>query len=89
MPRREAPSRPSGWPGSRSWRALQARVFGVLEAAMAALTGIGFFAGGALAALGSPRMVYVAAGVGGLAVLLVTTLRLRGGVTESLPAASP
>jgi hypothetical protein len=45
---------------------------------MAALTGIGFFAGGALAALSSPRAVYVAAGVGGLAVLLVTALRLRG-----------
>jgi predicted MFS family arabinose efflux permease len=59
-------------------QSMQARVFGLLEAAMAALTGIGFFAGGALAALSSPRAVYVAAGVGGLAVLLVTALRLRG-----------
>lgn len=64
-------------------QSMQARVFGLLEATMAALSGIGFFAGGALAALASPRVVYLAAGAGGLLVVLVTVIKLRG---ESWPA---
>jgi predicted MFS family arabinose efflux permease len=59
-------------------QAMQARVFGLLEALMAALSGVGFFAGGALAALVSPRAVYLAAGAGGVLVLLATAYMLRG-----------
>ena len=39
---------------------------------------IGFFVGGGLAAAASPRAVYFAAGAGGLVVLSLAALRLRG-----------
>jgi Transmembrane secretion effector len=59
-------------------QSMQARVFGLLEATMAALSGIGFFAGGALAELASPRAVYLAAGAGGLIALFIAAVNLRG-----------
>jgi hypothetical protein len=70
-------------------QSMQARVFGLLEAAMAALTGVGFFFGGGLAALASPRAVYLAAGAGGLIVLLVTARELRGASWPDRRPSSP
>src|SRR4051794_3281736 len=67
---------------------MQARVFGLLEASMAALTGLGFFAGGALASLASPRAVYLAAGAGGLLVLLVAAVKLRDTAWPGMEPAS-
>jgi MFS family permease len=57
--------------------AMQARVLGLLEAIGAALPVIGFFAGGALTAVASPRTAYTAAGAGVVVVLAVAILRLR------------
>lgn len=67
-------------------QSMQARVLGLLEATAAALPGIGFFAGGGLAALTSPRTVYLAAGAGGLIVLAVTAVQLRGVAWPGAPA---
>ena len=51
--------------------AMQARVNGFLESLSAAMPGVGFVLGGALAALGSPRLAFVVAGVGVLALVPV------------------
>jgi len=51
--------------------AMQARVYGFLESLSAAMPGVGFVLGGALAALGSPRLAFVVAGVGVLALVPV------------------
>jgi predicted MFS family arabinose efflux permease len=67
---------------------MQARVLGLLEATATALPGIGFFAGGALAALASPRAVYLAASAGGLIVLAVSAVKLRTAVWPDRPAVS-
>jgi MFS family permease len=42
----------------------QARVMGLAESINAAAMGLGFLAGGALATLGSPRLVFAAAAIG-------------------------
>lgn len=57
--------------------ALQARVVGLLESIGAAAPGVGFLLGGALAALWSPRIAYLTAGVGVVAVAAVMAQRLR------------
>ena len=57
--------------------AYQARVSGLMEALMTAAVGVGFLAGGTVAALAGARATYVAAGLGGLAVIAWTLTRLR------------
>jgi MFS family permease len=56
---------------------LQARVVGLVESAGAAMPGIGFLLGGAIAALAGPRAAFVVAGAGVLAVLAVAALAMR------------
>jgi MFS family permease len=51
--------------------AMQARVSGLLESLSAAMPGVGFVLGGALAALESPRLAFLVAGVGVLATVPV------------------
>src|SRR3954470_3871516 len=57
--------------------AFQARVSGLMEALMTAAVGIGFLAGGTIAALAGARATYLAAGMGSLAVIAWTLTRLR------------
>jgi hypothetical protein len=57
--------------------AYQARVSGLVEALMTTAIGVGFVAGGTVAALAGARATYVAAGAGGLAVIAWTLTRLR------------
>ena len=56
---------------------LQARVVSVLESAASAAPGIGFLAGGAIAAATNPRVSFAVAGVGVLAVLAIAVVGLR------------
>ena len=56
----------------------QARVVGLLEATGAAMPGIGFLVGGAIAAAIDPRAAFVVAGAGVLAVLVGAAISLRG-----------
>ena len=49
----------------------QARVTGLLESIGAAVPGVGFLIGGALATIGSPRTAYVVAGAGALVIVVV------------------
>lgn len=62
--------------------ALQARVMGLLESMGAAMPGLGFLAGGAMASLWSPRVAFAVAGIGAL-VLAPWFLR-----TPAVPAAA-
>ncbi len=55
---------------------LQARVVGLLESTAAAAPGIGFLLGGALTAVWSPRLAYLAAGVGVLSVAAAMAYRI-------------
>lgn len=50
---------------------MQARVMSVLESIGAAMPGIGFILGGVIAALVSPRMTFLAAGCGVIAIVVV------------------
>lgn len=54
----------------------QARVVGLLESVASGMSGIGFLAGGVIAALLTPRASYVAAGAGVLLVLAVAATLL-------------
>jgi Transmembrane secretion effector len=56
----------------------QARVVGLLEATGAAMPGIGFLVGGAVAAVLDPRAAFVLAGCGVIAVLVAAVIALRG-----------
>lgn len=56
---------------------LQARILGLLESIAAATPGVGFVLGGALTALGSPRLAYGVAGVGVFVVLGVMLAGIR------------
>jgi MFS family permease len=56
---------------------MQARVLALLEAIGAALPVVGFFVGGALTSVGSPRAAYTVAGAGVLVVLVFALVRLR------------
>lgn len=51
--------------------AMQARVMSVLESIGAAMPGVGFALGGLIAALVSPRMTFLAAGFGVIAIVVV------------------
>src|SRR5439155_13886394 len=51
----------------------QARVVGLLEASGKAMPGVGFLLGGAIAAILSPRVSFLTAGLGVVAVCLVAT----------------
>jgi MFS family permease len=50
---------------------MQARVMSVLESIGAAMPGVGFALGGVIAALASPRMTFLAAGSGVIAIVIV------------------
>lgn len=56
--------------------ALQARVVGLMESTAAAAPGIGFLLGGLLTSVWSPRLAYLVAGVGVLAVAGVMARRI-------------
>jgi MFS family permease len=56
--------------------ALQARVVGLLESTAAAAPGIGFLLGGALTAIWSPRLAYLVAGLGVVAIALALVRRI-------------
>jgi MFS family permease len=62
--------------------AMQARVMSVLESIGAAMPGVGFAVGGLIAALVSPRMTFLVAGVGVLAIVAVMGPLLRGNWLE-------
>jgi MFS family permease len=70
---------------------MQARVMSVLESIGAAMPGIGFAVGGAIAALTSPRITFLVAGIGAFAIVAVATVVLgsnwseRDGEAESSP----
>ena len=64
----------------------QARVVGLLEAVGAAMPGIGFLLGGAVAAALDPRAAFVLAGCGVIAVLIAAAISLRGISWTSRPA---
>ena len=70
---------------------LQARVVGLLESIGAAMPGVGFLLGGALATIWSPRVAYAAAGAGVLAVALIGAALLprRAGVRPRPRPAAP
>ncbi len=57
---------------------MQARVMSVLESIGAAMPGIGFALGGVIAALTSPRMTFLVAGAGVVAIVAVMGPLLRG-----------
>jgi MFS family permease len=58
--------------------AMQARVMSVLESIGAAMPGVGFALGGLVAVLVSPRMTFLVAGAGVLAIVVVMTPLLKG-----------
>jgi MFS family permease len=57
---------------------MQARVMSVLESIGAAMPGVGFALGGLIAALLSPRMTFLVAGIGVLAIVVVMAPLLGG-----------
>jgi MFS family permease len=57
---------------------MQARVMSVLESIGAAMPGVGFAVGGLIAALVSPRMTFLAAGLGVIAIVIVMAPLLGG-----------
>ncbi|HEV2726730.1 MAG TPA: MFS transporter, partial [Solirubrobacterales bacterium] len=63
--------------------AMQARVMSVLESIGAAMPGIGFAVGGLIAALVSPRMTFLVAGSGVVAIVLVMAPLLKGNWLET------
>jgi MFS family permease len=63
--------------------AMQARVMSVLESIGAAMPGVGFALGGVIAALVSPRMTFLVAGSGVIAIVLVMAPLLRGNWLQS------
>lgn len=63
--------------------AMQARVMSVLESIGAAMPGIGFALGGVIAAVVSPRMTFLVAGVGVIALVVVMAPLLRGNWVEN------
>jgi MFS family permease len=61
---------------------MQARVMSVLESIGAAMPGVGFAVGGVIAALVSPRMTFLVAGAGVIAIVAVMAPLLRGNWLE-------
>jgi MFS family permease len=64
---------------------LQARVMGLLESMGAAMPGLGFLAGGAMAAIWDPRVAFAVAGAG---AMLLAPWFLRSGSARMDPAVS-
>src|SRR3954454_22512489 len=62
---------------------MQARVMSVLESIGAAMPGIGFALGGIIAALASPRLTFLVAGLGVMGIVVVMGPLLRGKWLES------
>jgi MFS family permease len=62
---------------------MQARVMSVLESIGAAMPGVGFAIGGVIATLVSPRMTFLVAGSGVIAIVVVMTPLIRGNWLES------
>src|SRR3954451_15167355 len=62
---------------------MQARVMSVLESIGAAMPGVGFALGGVIAALASPRLTFLVAGLGVMAIVVVMGPLLRGKWLES------
>lgn len=62
---------------------MQARVMSVLESIGAAMPGVGFALGGIIAALASPRLTFLVAGLGVMAIVVVMGPLLRGKWLES------
>jgi MFS family permease len=69
--------------------AQQARVLALLGSIASAMPGVGFLLGGAIAALGSPRLAFAVAGAGVLCVLAIATLTMRRVDIMPPPAESP
>lgn len=63
--------------------AMQARVMSVLESIGAAMPGVGFVLGGVVAALVSPRMTFLVAGAGVIAIVVAMAPLLRGNWLQS------
>lgn len=61
---------------------MQARVMSVLESIGAAMPGIGFAVGGAIATLTSPRITFLVAGIGAFAIVAAATVALGGNWSE-------
>ena len=61
---------------------MQARVMSVLESIGAAMPGVGFAVGGVIAAVLSPRMTFLVAGVGVVAIVVVMAPLLGGNWLE-------
>jgi MFS family permease len=68
---------------------LQARVMSLLESTTAGAYGVGFLAGGAIAALGGARVALAIAGVGVLAAAGAMRALLRGDRRAAVPASLP
>jgi MFS family permease len=68
---------------------MQARVMAVLESIGAAMPGVGFVLGGAIAALVNPRMTFLAAGSGVVAIVVVMAPLLGTGWLEHDEGSSP
>jgi MFS family permease len=64
---------------------MQARVISVLESIGAAMPGVGFILGGAIAALVTPRTTFLVAGLGVLAILVLATPALGAKWLEHAP----
>lgn len=62
---------------------MQARVMSVLESIGAAMPGIGFAVGGVIAAASSPRMTFLVAGAGVIAIVVVMAPLLGGNWLQS------
>ena len=61
---------------------MQARVMSVLESIGAAMPGIGFAVGGAIATLASPRITFLIAGIGAIVIVAIATVALGGKWSE-------
>jgi MFS family permease len=68
---------------------MQARVMSVLESTGAAMPGVGFVLGGVIAAVASPRITFLLAGLGVLAIVALAAPLLRGNWPERLATSSP
>src|SRR3954447_19908497 len=64
--------------------AMQARVMSVLESIGAAMPGVGFALGGAIATLTSPRITFLVAGIGAFAIVAIATLILGSDWSDRL-----
>ena len=67
---------------------LQARVVGLVESAGAAMPGVGFVLGGAVASLAGPRAAFVVAGAGVLAVLAVMSVVVRAAMRAAVDSSA-